>query len=184
MGLKVNPYHGLIVGAFLFLVSFSGSSQVVDERVVVPANGYLEWPVQVYPGQALRAGASGITGNQSHSVRGVLELLIMDDENFAYYESGDYANISWRYHEQISTNWWDSLEVNIRWFGRVHVVLNNRIRVLERDSSKEADFSITILRPCGYLAFPSVILTGVSLAYSYKQLKKGWSGRSSSNTKC
>lgn len=82
MGLKVNPYHGLIVGVVLFLVSFSGSSQVVDERVVVPANGYLEWQMQMYPGQALRAGAIVITDDPSEDIRGVLELLIMDEENF------------------------------------------------------------------------------------------------------
>jgi hypothetical protein len=172
LGLKVNPYHGLIIGVFLYLISFSGSTQMLDERVIVPANGYLEWPIQVYPGQALHAEASVITDNQSDNVRGVLELLIMDDENWAYYESGDHAMMNERYHERISMNWWDSLEVNIRWFGRVHVVLNNKIRVVDRDSPKKAGISITVLRPYGYLYIPSLVLMGISLSKSYKQFRK------------
>jgi hypothetical protein len=61
----------------------------------------------------------------------------------------------------------------VRWFGRVHVVLNNRIRVVDRGSPKEADISVTVLRPVGYLSFPGVVLVGVSLPKSYEQLKKG-----------
>ena len=172
LGLKVNPYHGLAVGAFLFLVSFAGSTGIVDERVVVPANGYIEWPIEMYPCQALHAGASVITGNQSDDVRGVLELLIMDDESFAFYESGDYARMDERYHLRVWTNSWDSLEVNVRWFGRVHVVLNNKFRALDLDSPKDAAVSVTVLRPCGYLSYPGVVIMGVSLAKSYEQFRK------------
>jgi len=175
LSLKVSPYLGLIIGIFLYLLSISGSSRVVDERVVVPANGYLEWSIQMYPSQALRAGASAITDDPSEIIRGVLELLIMDEENFAYYESGNYTKIRERHQEWINTNSWDWLDVNIRWFGRVHVVLNNKIRVLDRDSSKESGVSIIVLRPIGYLAFPSVILVGISLFKSYKQFKKDFS---------
>ena len=96
----------------------------------------------------------------------------MDEANFAYYESGNYTKIRERYHVWINTNSYDALDVNIRWFGRVHVVLNNKIRVLDRDSSKEAGVGIKVLRPIGYLAFPSVILACVSLFKSYKQFKK------------
>ena len=172
LSLKVSPYLGLIIGIFLYLLSFSGSSRVVDERVVVPANSYIEWSIQMYPGQALRAGASAITDDPSEVIRGVLELLIMDEEDFAYYESGDYMKIRERYQELINTNSWDWLDVNIRWFGRVHVVLNNKIRVSDRNSSKEANVGISVHRPCGYLALPSVILVGISLFKSYRQFKK------------
>jgi hypothetical protein len=172
LSLKVNPYHGLIIGVFLYLLSLSGSSRVVDERVVVPANGYLEWSIQMYPGQALRAGASAITDDPSEIIYGVLELLIMDEEDFAYFESGNYTKIRERYHVLINMNSYDALDVNIRWFGRVHVVLNNKIRVLDRDSSKEAGVGIIVLRPIGYLAFPSVTLVGISLFKSYKRFKK------------
>ena len=43
------------------------------------------------------------------------------------------------------------------------MVLNNRIRVLDPDSAKEADIVIRVLRPYGYLAFPSVIIVSVSV---------------------
>ena len=157
------------------MLSFSGSSCVVDERVVVPANDYIDWSIQMYPGQALRAGASAITDDPLEIERYVLELVIMDEENFAYYESGNYGKCREQYQELINTNCWDWLDVNIRWFGRVHVVLNNKIRVIDRDSSKEADISIDVLRPYGYIAFPSVILVGISLYKSYKQYKKDFS---------
>jgi len=52
------------------------------------------------------------------------------------------------------------------------VVLNNRIRVVDRDSPKEAGVSITVLRPYGYLSFPGVVLMGVSLPKSYEKFKK------------
>ena len=172
LSLDVKPYLGLILSVFLYLISFSGESLVVDETVVVPANGYTDWSIQMYPGQRLFVRTSAYADDHLEIIRGVLELWVMDEENFAYYESGDYSKAKERDQEWIDTNAYTHYDVNIKRFGRVHVVLNNRIRVLDPDSAKEADIIIKVLRPYGYIAFPSVILMGISLYKSYKQYKR------------
>lgn len=174
MGVKLNPVHILILSVFLCLISVSGSELIVDEEVVVPAYGYAEWPIQVYPGQAVRAVASMKSDDPPEYVNGVLELLVLDEENFQYYESEHYGNITERIHAWIATNDWEGVDVNIRWFGRIHVVLNNKIRALNRDTSKDAEISITVLRPLGYLTFPSVVLVALSLFASYRQYMRGF----------
>jgi hypothetical protein len=59
----------------------------------------------------------------------------------------------------------------VRWFGRVHVVLNNKFRAVDLDSPKKADISVTVLRPVGYLSFPGVVLVGVCLFKSIGRFK-------------
>jgi len=145
------------------LVSFSGESVVVDETVVVPANGYTDWSIQMYPGQRLFVRTSAHADDPLEIIRGVLELWVMDEESFRYYESGDYSKAKERDQEWIDTNANTHYDVNIKKFGSVHVVLNNRIRVLDPDSLKEADIIIRVLRPYGYLAFLSVILASMSI---------------------
>lgn len=173
---NINPYLGLILSAFLFLISISGSLRMVDETVVVPEYGYVEWPIQAYPGQAIRAVASVPTDDASEVTYGILELSIMDEKNFAHYESGDHGNIRERSNEWISTNSWDGIDVNIWWFGRVHVVLNNE-RALDRDASKASGIIIAILRPYGYLTIPSIVFISVSLVKSYRQYVKEFGRR-------
>jgi len=171
LGLKINPYTGLVLSIFLFLISISGSVLMVDETVVVPEYGYVEWPIQVYPGQVIRAIASVPTEDTSEIIYGILELLILDEKNFAYYESGDHGDIRERSNEWISSNSWDGIDVNIWWFGRVHVVLNNE-KALERDTSKASEIIIAILRPYGYLTIPSIVFIFVCLYKSYRQYLK------------
>ena len=171
MGLKINPYTGLVLSIFLFLISISGSVLMVDETVVVPEYGYVEWPIQVYPGQVIRAIASVPTDDTSEIIYGSLELLILDEKNFVYYESGDHGDIRERSNEWISSNNWDGIDVNIWWFGRVHVVLNNE-KALERDTSKASEIIIAILRPYGYLTIPSIVFIFVCLYKSYRQYLK------------
>ena len=171
-GLKVKPYLGLILGVFLYLLSTSGSSRIVDERVVVPANSYVEWSMQMYPGQELRVGVSAHADDPKEIEYKVLGLVILDEENFAYYESGDYGNCRGEYQEFIHTNVWHNLDINIRRFSRVHVLLNNKVMVVDRDSPKEADISINILRPHGYLVVPSILLVIVGFYTAYKHYQK------------
>jgi hypothetical protein len=149
---------------------------MVDETVVVPEYGYVEWPIQVYPGQAIRAVASVPTDDASEVIYGIIELSIMDEKDFAHYESGDNGNIEERSNEWISTNSWDGIDVNIWWFGRVHVVLNNK-RALERDTPKVSEIIIAILRPYGYLTIPSIVFISVSLYKSYRQYVKEFGRR-------
>jgi len=157
------PYLGIVISVFLYLISFSGESVIVDETVLVPANGYNDWSIQMYPGQRLFVRTSAVADDPLKILRGVLELWVMDEESFRYYESGDYSEARERDQEWIDTNHYTHYDVNIRRFGRIHVVLNNKIRVLDPGSAKEADIVIKVLRPYGYLAFPSVILASVSL---------------------
>lgn len=74
MSLDVKPYLGLILSVFLYLISFSGESLVVDETVVVPANGYTDWSIQMYPGQRLFVRTSAYADDHLEIIRGVLEL--------------------------------------------------------------------------------------------------------------
>jgi hypothetical protein len=105
---------------------------------------------------------ANVPTDDAEIIYGVLELLIMDEKSFAHYESGDYGNIGERSSEWLSSNIWDGTDVNVWWFGRVHVVLSNE-NAVDRDASKVSEIIIVILRPHGYLTFPSLVLVGVSL---------------------
>jgi len=169
------PYLGVAISVFLYIVSFSGESVIVDETVVVPANGYTDWAIQMYPGQRLFVRTSAHADDPLEIIRCVLELWVMDEESFLCYESGDYSEARERDQEWIDMNHYTHYDVNIRRFGRVHVVLNNRIRVLDPNSAKEADIIIKVLRPYGYLVFFSVILAGINvykLIQTYREHEK------------
>ena len=72
------PYLGVAISVFLYLVSFSGESVIVDETVVVPANGYTDWSIQMYPGQRLFVRTSALADDPLEIIRCVLELWVMD----------------------------------------------------------------------------------------------------------
>ncbi len=165
---RINPKHTLFLGLFLLLLSNIGSTEIADESVTVPPHDYIDYTIRVYPGQNLQVGAGVKTENLSDNARGVLEVLIMDDENFHHFQSEEYGEIDERYHMRISENFWESIEVNINWFGKVHVVLNNKIRAINRDTPKMVAVTITVYKPLGYLALPSLLIVIIS---GYKILK-------------
>jgi len=177
---KINPKHTLFLGLFLILLSNVGSTEIADEIVTAPPHDYVDYTIQVYPGQSLKVGAGVKTENLSDNARGVLEVLIMDDENFYHFQSMEYGEIDERYHMRVSENFWESIEVNINWLGKVHVVLNNKIRAINRDTPKEVAVSITVYKPLGYLALPSLLIVILS---GYKILKDELDHRKTSLSK-
>ena len=177
---RISPKHTLFLGLFLLLLSNVGSTEIADESVTVPPNDYIDYTIQVYPGQNLKVGASVKTENLSDNARGVLEVLIMDDENFYHFQSEEYGEIDERYRLMVSENFWERIEVNTNWFGKVHVILNNKIRANNRDAPKNSSVVITMYRPLGYLALPSLIIIIIS---SYKILKDKLGHRKTSLSK-
>lgn len=177
---RINPKHILFLGLFLLLLSNVGSTEIADESVTVSPTDYIDYTIQVYPGQNLKVGVGVKTENLSDNARGVLEVLIMDDENFYHFQSEEYGEIDERYHLKVSENMWESIEVNTNWFGKVHVVLNNKIRVNNRDEPKEMAVAITVYKPLGYLALPSLLIVIIS---SYKILKNKLGHRKTSLSK-
>jgi len=173
---RINPKHTL----FLLLLSNVGSTEIADEIVTVPPRDYIDYKIRVYPGQNINVRAGVRTENLSDNARGVLEVLIMDDENFFHFQSMEYNEIDERYHMRVSENFWESIEVNINWYGKVHVVLNNKIRAINRDTPKEVAVSITVYRPLGYLALPSLLIAIIS---GYKTLKDELDQRKTSLSK-
>lgn len=165
---RINPKHTLFLGLFLLLLSNVGSTEIANESVTVPPRDYIDYTIRVYPGQNLKVEAGVKTENLSDNARGVLEVLIMDNENFYHFQSAEYGMIDERYPMRVSENFWESIEVNINWFGKVHVVLNNKIRAINRDTPKEVAISITVYKPLGYLALPSLMIVIIS---GYKILK-------------
>jgi len=176
----INLRHALFLGLFLLLLSNVGSTEIANERVTVPPRDYVDYTIRVYPGQNLEVGAGVRTENLSDNARGVLEVLIMDDENFHHFQSEEYGEIDERYHVKISENFWEYIEVNTNWFGKVHVVLNNKIRAIKRDTPKEVAVSITVYKPLGYLALPSLLIVIIS---GYKTLKDKLDHRKTSLSK-
>jgi len=150
--------HILVLGLFLILLSNVGSAEISNETLTVPPGEYVDYSIDVYPGQKIRVDAGVYTGNISDNDRRVLEVLIMDDDNFNHFESEEYDKIDHRYALRIGENFWETVEVNSNWFGGAHVVLNNKIRVNNRDTRKETHVNITLLRPLGYLGLPGFLL--------------------------
>jgi len=66
------PYLGVALSVFLYLVSLSGESVIVDETVVVPANGYTDWSIQMYPWQRLFVRTSALADDPWEIIHGVL----------------------------------------------------------------------------------------------------------------
>ena len=82
----------------------------------------------------------------------------MDDDNFNHFESEEYDKIDHRYALRIGENFGEIIKVNVKWFGEAHVVLNNKIRVNNRDTPKETHVNVTLLKPLGYLGLPGFLI--------------------------
>jgi len=65
-------YLGIVISVFLYLISYSGESVIVDETVVVPANGYTDWSIQMYPWQRLFVRTSALADDPLEIIHGVL----------------------------------------------------------------------------------------------------------------
>ena len=155
----VKAGHIISLGLFIYLLAYVGSETIIDEEVTVPANDYLHYAVRVYPGQGIQACAGVRTLNGTEYEYGVLELMMMDDAGYnhflypeEYTESGD------RTHEWVGYNDREYIEADIRWFGVVHIILNNR-RAVDHEQAKDGFVMITLVRPLGYLGFPSLVVT-------------------------
>jgi hypothetical protein len=157
------------MGLFILLLSNVGSTVIAKEIITIPPGEYMDYSIDVYPGQKLRIDAGVHTGDISDNERRVLEVLIMDDENFNHFKSEEYDKIDDRIPLRIGENFWETIELNANWFGEAHVVLNNKIRVNNRDTQKETHVTITLLKPLGYLGLPGLLIAVLS---GYKIIKE------------
>jgi len=153
----LRPAHFLSIGLIMMLFSSVGSSELIDGEATVPPNDYVHYTIRVYPGQSIQAAATVHKPNQAEYERNMLEILIMDEANFNHFQSEDYGLINERYRELVGSNYWEYLEVDTRWLGTIHVILNNKIRVSDRDIAKDVSVRITRFKPLGYLGFPGLI---------------------------
>jgi hypothetical protein len=154
------------MGLFLLLLSNVGSTVIANEIITIQPGEYMDYSIDVYPGQKLRVDAGVYTGDISDNDRRVLEVLIMDDENFNHFKSEEYDKINDRIALSIGENFEETINLNANWFGKAHVVLNNKIRVNNRDTQKETHVTVTLLKPLGYLGLPGfliVILSGYKI---------------------
>jgi hypothetical protein len=157
------------MGLFLLLLSNVGSTVIANEIITIPPGEYMDYSIDVYPGQKLRIDAGVYTGDISDNDRRVLEVLIMDDGDFNHFKSEEYDKIDDRIALRIGENFWETVEVNANWFGEAHVVLNNKIRVNNRDTQKETHVTVTLLKPLGYLGLLGFLVTVFS---GYKIIKE------------
>ncbi|MBD3207638.1 hypothetical protein GF319_15015 [Candidatus Bathyarchaeota archaeon] len=161
--------HILALGLLLILLSNIGSAEIANEILTIPPGEYVAYSIDIFPGQKIRVDAGVYTGNISDNDRRVLEVLIMDDEDFDHFESEEYNKIDHRYALRIGENFGETVEVNSNWFGEAHVVLNNKIRVNNRDTQKETHVTVTLLNPLGYLGLPGFLIAVFS---GYKIIKE------------
>jgi hypothetical protein len=154
----VRPIHIIAVGLLGLLFAGVGSTVLVEEQVQVPANYYVQYTVRVYPGQSIQVAATVHMPEQQEYENNVIEILVMDDVNYGYFESENYDMITERYKQRVDANYWEYLEVDARWFGTIHVVLNNKIRVSDSELAKETSVRVTRLTPLGYLEVPSLVV--------------------------
>ena len=154
----VHPIHIVALGLLGMLFAGVGSTILVDEQVSIPPNDYVQYAIQVYPGQSIQTAATVQVPGLPEYERNMLEILIMDDENYRYFESENYNLINERYRVLVGSNYWEYLKVDARWFGTVHVVLNNKIRVSDRDMAKDVTVRITRYKPLGYIGAPSLVV--------------------------
>jgi hypothetical protein len=171
----VRPSHIIFLGLLGLIFAGVGSTVLVDEQVRVPAHDFVQYTVRVYPGQSIQAAASVHMPEHQEYEKNMIELLIMDDTNYELFASENYDGISNRYKELVGANYWEYLEVDARWFGTIHVILNNRIRVSDRDMVKDVTIRVTQFKPLGYISTPSllVLIYGIIKWYEeHNQLKK------------
>ncbi len=170
--------HILYLGLFLILLSNVGSTEIANEALTIPPEDYMDYTIDVYPGQKIRVDAGVYTDDVSDNERRVLEVLIMDDENFNHFQLEEYDKISKRYALRIGENFGEIIEVNANWFGEAHVVLNNNIRVNKREMPKETHVTVTLLKPLGYLGLPGFLIAVLS---GYKVIKEKITTQRNSN---
>jgi len=156
-----------------------GSTILVDEQVLVPANDFVQYSVRVYPGQSIQAAATVHMPEQPEYEKNMLEILIMDDVNYDYFESENYDMITERYKELVGSNEWEYLEVDTRWFGTINVILNNKIRVSDRGTVKDVTVRVTRYKPLGYIGVPSLVV----LIYGAVQWSKEYNRGKNDGTK-
>jgi len=154
----VRPIHIVALGLLGMLFAGVGSTILVDEQVSIPPNDYVQYAIQVYPGQSIEAAATVHMPDQQEYEKNMLEILIMDDENYGYFESENYTLINERKRMLVGSNYWEYLRVDTRWVGTVHVVLNNKVRVSDRDMVKDVTVRITRYKPLGYIGAPSLVV--------------------------
>ena len=171
----VRPIHIVGLGLLGLLVSSVGSTVLVNEQIVVQPNDYVQYAIRVYPGQSIQAAATVEAPEIPEYEKNMLEILIMDDTNYGYFASENYTLINERYRMSVGSNYWEYIEVNTRWFGTAHVILNNKIRVSDRDIAKDVTVRITQFQPLGYIAYPSLVVLiygGIKWSKEYEKKRR------------
>lgn len=105
----------------------------------------------------------GVVNDSSQVVEGYLELLIIDDENYGYFESNDVGHLRFIDQEWVETNVNTNAVYDAYWFNGLHIVLNNGGGVTDSGSIKDAYIRVIMQRPYSYMIFPAVVFLILSL---------------------
>lgn len=156
----------LILGGVLILISYSGDITVVEEEVTVPPNSYLEWSLNPNIGAKVHATASLMT-ETNNSTKALIEIYIMDNGDYQNYINENWMELSLAptQRDYADERWPAMIKYRIPRMSEWHLILNNKVRVADREQSKFVNIEIHVTMPYAPLRLPGItlLLVGVGL---------------------
>jgi len=152
------PLFFLFFGSVIFLASHFGEIQILSQNAIVPPNSYLAWDITPSVGVTLHISVTLLEDNLTSENE--LEVYIIDDTDFSSYVTNDFHDLSIppRQREFIGKGSPGIITFRIPFRSEWHIVLNNKVRVTNRDVSKLVNVHAHMSQPYSFLRTPGMVL--------------------------
>ncbi len=167
--MKKIPLIFLLLGISIILISQTDSSNIIDEETIINADNYKIYEIGYFPYSTVKIEAS-MVGDYEETTQ-LVEIRIYYDSNIDYFIQGDYEKSALSPHKRmfINSNETASMTETLETLEKSYILINNIIKVSNKNVDKEIYIKVDVLKPYFYLLPVGIILSLVSIIILLKQ---------------